>query len=113
GKLLASIEGLKLPSPAKLANWEAVELDMFDELDLLALEPNAFAYELAKSEAAVCCCLLVGVPEAEAAAIDRLLRRLEAFRLAKLVEDEEADARLSLVRVRIELPALDDIDTYF
>ena len=86
-----------------------------DEPDLLELFDcwKAFAYELANKEAAACCCcLLEPVPvEAAAAASDKLLSRLEAFKLGKLVEDEELEDRLSLVLVRIEPPVLDDIDT--
>ena len=70
---------------------------------------------LANKDAAVCCCCLLETEpvEAAAAASDKLLSRLEAFRLEKLVEDDEEEPveRLSLVLVLIELLVFEDMDT--
>lgn len=64
---------------------------------------------LANNEAAAC--LLVEVPDAAAAATDRLLSKLEAFILVKLDDDvllkELLEDCLSVVRVRIELTLAD------
>lgn len=93
----------------KLAKFEKFGLDF-------PVAFNALAYVLAKSEEAACCCCLLEVPAA--AANERLFKRFDAFMLEKfellvLVEAEElgvCEARLSLVRVRIEDELLGDMD---
>lgn len=66
--------------------------------------------------------LFADAPEADAAAMERLFSRFEAFKLPKFVEEAEEEvadeeARLSLVLVRMELLepllVLDGIETYF